>query len=152
MSYDHSFSRSHNSPIPLISTHSTSSSSASSARQNQGQSEEQLETYPAPSPPYISPYPPVNQASQRLPAQQSLSLSRTDPSTYLDPSTASMSAYSSASDQESVYSSPGPQDYQVVTASMTANPRNLSSVCYLASVSFQFPFNFPSFFRGSEDF
>ncbi|KAL9027237.1 MAG: hypothetical protein Q9196_004210 [Gyalolechia fulgens] len=37
-----------------------------------------------------------------------------------------MSAYSSASDQDSIYSSPGPQDYQVVTSSMTANPRNLS--------------------------
>ncbi|KAI4123766.1 MAG: hypothetical protein LQ338_005115 [Usnochroma carphineum] len=37
-----------------------------------------------------------------------------------------MSAYSSSSDQGSVYSSPGPQDYQVVTASMTSNPRNLS--------------------------
>ncbi|KAL8826607.1 MAG: hypothetical protein Q9170_007335, partial [Blastenia crenularia] len=37
-----------------------------------------------------------------------------------------MSAYSSASDQDSIYSSPGPQDYQVVTASMTSNPRSLS--------------------------
>ncbi|KAI4092413.1 MAG: hypothetical protein LQ344_003478 [Seirophora lacunosa] len=37
-----------------------------------------------------------------------------------------MSAYSSASDQGSIYSSPGPQDYQVVTASMTSNPQNLS--------------------------
>ncbi|KAI4145439.1 MAG: hypothetical protein L6R39_003804 [Caloplaca ligustica] len=37
-----------------------------------------------------------------------------------------MSAYSSSSDQGSVYSSPGPQDYKVVTASMSSNPQNLS--------------------------
>ncbi|KAL8701389.1 MAG: hypothetical protein Q9201_004927 [Fulgogasparrea decipioides] len=38
-----------------------------------------------------------------------------------------MSVYSSASDQDPVYSSPGPQDYQVVTASMMSDPRNLNA-------------------------
>ncbi|KAL8948726.1 MAG: hypothetical protein Q9222_005108 [Ikaeria aurantiellina] len=37
-----------------------------------------------------------------------------------------MSIYSSASDQDSIYSSPGPQNYQVVTASMMSNAQNLN--------------------------
>ena len=114
---------------PATST-SSSSSSRSSPRQNQSQNFAYFETYSPASPPYISPYPPTSQVAQSLPVPSSTSQPSAVPnrSTYLDPSSASMSAYSSASDQESVYSSPGPQDYQVVTAGMMANPRSLSSV------------------------
>lgn len=78
------------------------------------------------SPPYESPYSPAP-TNQHLTVPGLRQAATT--STYRDPTRAvSMSAYSSSSDQGSVYSSPGPQDYQVVTASMTSNPRNLSKV------------------------
>ena len=88
---------------------------------------------------YISPYAPVTtrapqQASSiyspqpTQPARSSTNplLSGNFPTEYRTP-TASMSTYSSSS-QDSIYSSPGPQQYAVVTQGMMSNPTSISEV------------------------
>lgn len=81
------------------------------------------------SPPYVSPYGPRTQSGQHLTVPTPWQASSTSqPSSSQESRAAPMSVFSSASDHGS-YSSPGPQDYQVVTASMMSDPRNLSAVC-----------------------
>ena len=88
---------------------------------------------------YISPYAPLTtRASQQAssiyspqptqPARSSTNplLSGNFPTEYRTP-TASMSTYSSSS-QDSIYSSPGPQQYAVVTQGMMSNPTSISEV------------------------
>lgn len=132
--------------VPARTASSSSSSNSSRPQQGNLPTRQFIERLAGTtSPPYESPYSPVNQTNQYLtvpPFQQSATSSR--PSTSRAPTAAPMSAYSSASDQSSTYSSPGPQDYQVVTASMMSNPRNLNAVCpskiYFTSQKYHFPF------------
>ena len=92
-----------------------------------------------PASPYISPYAPITtQAPDAAPTifspqpTQPASIG-TNPllnDTFLKESrtgTGAMSTYSSSS-QDSIYSSPGPQQYTMVTAGMMSNPRNISEV------------------------
>lgn len=109
---------------------SSSTSNSSSVHRGSLQTRRFLETIASEaSHPYESPYSPIPQSNQYLtvpvlqqsPITPGASVSRA-------PTATPMSAYSSASDQSSIYSSPGPQDYQVVTSNMITNPKNLSKV------------------------
>lgn len=89
--------------------------------------------------PYISPYSPIPTQAQATattifspqptqPARSGLNplLSDAFPTEY-QPPTAAMSTYSSSS-QDSIYSSPGPRQYAVVTPGMMSNPQSISAV------------------------
>ena len=90
--------------------------------------------FSAPSSPYISPYSPVAAQPTRetiyLQSKRSFdlnSLTKAASAIGSRATSASMSTYSSSS-QESIYSSPGPQQYRVVTPGMMDNPASLSNV------------------------
>ena len=90
---------------------------------------------------YISPYAPVTTRAQQetrnifspQPTQPAISstnplLSGNFPTEYRTPTT-SMSTYSSSS-QDSIYTSPGSQQYGAVTPGMMSNPTSISEVSY----------------------
>ena len=90
--------------------------------------------FAAPSSPYISPYSPsTTQPTRTIIAPQPTSsfdftsLTREASAIGIRTSSAAMSTYSSSS-QDSIYSSPGPQQYRVVTPGMMNNPGSLSTV------------------------
>ena len=98
-----------------------------------------LRDHNSPSSTYISPYSPVTtvakpepptiispQPTQPARAATNPLLSQPFPADYQVPTTA-MSTYSSSS-QDSIYSSPGPHQYAVVTPGMMNNPQGISQV------------------------
>lgn len=111
---------------------SSSSSNSSSRPQNSQSTRRAIEALARdPSPPYVSPYAPLTQSNQHLTVPDPWQTSTTfQLSSSRESRAAPMSVFSSSSDHGSSYSSPGPQDYQVVTASMMSDPRNLSAVCF----------------------
>ena len=124
------------------------SSSSSQSSRSRPQASRDLQRLPASlrnlerqEAPYISPYAPVATRAQpeastifspqpTQPARSSTNplLSGNFPTEYRA-QTASMSTYSSSS-QDSIYSSPGPQQYAVVTQGMMSNPASISEVSH----------------------
>lgn len=112
------------------STGSYSSSISSTARPESNSARNYIESLVRTrSPPYQSPYAPVDPSNQYLAVPDlrypTAATSRASLSSQA-PTAASMSTYSSASDRDSIYSSPGPRDYQVGAGSTmsSANPPN----------------------------
>ena len=94
------------------------------------------------SPPYQSPYGSLDPSNQYLTVPNlgypTAAYSRAS-STSRAAGAASMSTYSSASDQNSIYSSPGPQDYKVGASSTMSNANNSNTVRNLSQkISFQY--------------
>ena len=125
------------------------SSSSSQSSRSRPQASRDLQRLPAnlrnlerQEAPYISPYSPVPTRAQQgasttifspqptQPARSSTNplLSGNFPTEYRA-QTASMSTYSSSS-QDSIYSSPAPQQYAVVTQGMMSNPASISEVSH----------------------
>ena len=97
-----------------------------------------------PSENYVSPYPPATQGaagllsvpvlrSQRTPspeASRPAALPREARSRARRRASPTMSSYSSSSQDDPIYSSPGPQQYTLNTRSMAEDPRNISEVSF----------------------
>lgn len=113
-------------------TGSSSSSNSSRAPQENISARNYIESLVRTrSPPYQSPYAPVDPSNQylavpnlRYPTAATSSASSASQA----PTAASMSTYSSASDRDSNYSSPGRQDYQVGAGSTMSNANPMNTV------------------------
>ncbi|KAL8679843.1 MAG: hypothetical protein Q9186_003909 [Xanthomendoza sp. 1 TL-2023] len=110
---------------------SSSSSSSSQAYQSSRPPRNYLESITrTASPPYQSPYAPVDPSSQYLTVPDlhyPTGVTSRASSTSRPQTAAAMSTYSSASDRDSIYSSPGPQDYNVGGISTMSNPTALNT-------------------------
>lgn len=128
----------HSPPIPSEQRQTEAEASVRSRREDPVTPTATFSTssyFTASSSPYVSPYSPRTTA-ETLPARTVTSTSNLYPSagSAINSGTvsAAMSTYSSSS-QDSLYSSPGPQHYQVVTPGMINNPQNLSAVSAIRS-------------------